>query len=123
MSDEELGAADRFKVSVCDKRCAVCGERWFCPDAHHVVSQEKLKQIGRRDVLWDARNAMALCPWWAADGCGAHANHHSTKPIPLSALSETHKAFAREVLGPAWESYLQRRYAADGSTDGSARPA
>jgi len=77
-------------------------------DAHYVVEKQKLKAIGRTDLLWDHRNAMRLCK----HPCHAtHTNAHER--VKLSALSNDNFNFAFEVLGAAAYDYLRERYAGD----------
>jgi hypothetical protein len=74
-------------------------------DAHHVVEKQKLKAIGRTDLLWDPRNAMRLCKH------PCHARHtNASQRVKLSALSNDNFAFAFEVLGAAAYDYLGERY-------------
>jgi hypothetical protein len=74
-------------------------------ERHHVVSQSKLKQIGRHDELWNLANSMLLVKRhhaWHTD----HFKLIRIEFVPVLALQ-----FALEVLGegPA-AAYLESHY-------------
>jgi hypothetical protein len=58
-----------FRAAISGERCAQCGcteqEAWDedgAPlQAHHAVPQQRLKRLGLHALLWDPRNAVALC--------------------------------------------------------------
>jgi 5-methylcytosine-specific restriction endonuclease McrA len=86
-------------------RCASCGLRRFDLQVHHVITQQQLKKIGRKDVLWDLRNALVLCPL-------CHERHTSAfKRIPREKLRIENIDFALE-LDHGW--YLDRMYPKEG---------
>lgn len=70
-------------------------------EAHHVIAAQKLRRIGREDVVTDPRNGMSLCE--------KHHRRHTLgfERIPFSALREETITFADE-LGLVW--YLERFY-------------
>ncbi len=83
--------------------CAVCGSPGTF-EAHHVVAKQRLKRMGRLDVLHDPRNALRLCP-------GCHGGHTcGAKPIPTERLTPDNIRFMCEVLGTAGQNYLERHY-------------
>lgn len=70
-----------------------CGRFSLYLERHHVVSQMKLKQIGRHDQLWNLANGMLLTPThheW-------HTNH--ARKIKIEYVPEVALAFALDVLG------------------------
>lgn len=101
-------ASEAWARGAKSKPCAVCGAAGV--HAHHVITQQKLRQVAAQNGLdferlrWDKRNRLPLCP-------RHHAAHHArTHPIPWVVL-EQHcpKVFqlARE-LGLLW--WLEQTY-------------
>ena len=93
--------------------CAVCGSMgsW---QAHHVVSQQKLKREGEGWRLWDERNALRLC---CAVPFGCHAQHeNAVRRVRVSELTKDSLDFAFEALGEFAYDYLQRYYRCDDTT-------
>lgn len=85
--------------------CQVCpaeGRRCDGPtDAHHVISQQKLKRLGRVDLLHDHRNRLSVCR-------SRHSLHESASfRISRAALPLAAFAFAAE-LDLMW--WLEERY-------------
>lgn len=86
--------------------CDCCSRPCWRLEHHHVVSQNRIKQEGRHDMLWDPRNGMYLHP-------DCHERHtNASRRIPLSKVPEDARQFAVELLGfhPAI-LYLSRYYA------------
>lgn len=85
------------------RMCAGCGATGAF-EVHHVVSKQRLKRLGRLDVLYDPRNALRLC-----EGLGTNQCHHKLT-IPTSALLPDNICFMWEVLDVAGHNYLERHY-------------
>lgn len=69
---------------------------------HHVVDQQKLREIGREDLLWDPRNRLRV-------DYRTHRRHTAAvERIPLAALTKAHLEFAAEI-GLTW--WIERFYA------------
>lgn len=79
-------------------RCAVCG--YPSSVSHHVVYAQHLRPAER----WATANVLPLC-----NGCH-EAHHNGSRRIPVARLLPWNLVFAREVLGGAWEGYMERRY-------------
>lgn len=94
---DERAQRDRFKQSVfiaCGGECAVHrGRDEDCEgplEAHHVITQQQLRDEGRHDLLWDWRNGMALCEL-------AHRRHtRAVERVPRRVVPTRAMAFARE---------------------------
>lgn len=70
--------------------------------AHHVVSQQQLRNAGRHDLLWEWRNGMTICE-------RAHRRHTlATRRILRDDVPERCKAF---VAAHGFEGVLSRYYA------------
>jgi hypothetical protein len=85
--------------------CAVTGvrvPRWV--PLHHVVKEQHVERRGGDS--WDPRNSLTVSP-------AVHANHHSTRKIPVGRLRPENFAFARELLGAAAPDYFARYYDVD----------
>lgn len=64
-------------------------------EAHHVVTQQQLRKIGRDDLRWDVRNGLTLCE--------RHHRRHTRAltRVPFELLRPENVAFAEE-LGVVW---------------------
>lgn len=103
LSTEEREQAAAFKLAVQGRSCVVCGRRWPVMDAHHGVEAQWLRR-NRPEFVYDARNAVPVCPWW--EPC--HGSHTSAMHrIKRVMLPESVEEFAAE-LGVEW--YLERYY-------------
>lgn len=96
-----------FKVAVlaCDRGCRVHDDPSDCGgdvQAHHVVTQQQLREEGLEPLLWDPSNGMAVCD-------RAHDRHHSGhERIPRDRIPQRCLDFAaRHDLS----RYLDRYYA------------
>ena len=70
-------------------------------DAHHVISQETLRKMGREDLLWVVENGMPVAR-------RVHQNHeNASKRIPRVVVPAVAVAFA-EQLGLGW--MIERDY-------------
>lgn len=87
-----------FRAAISGERCAQCGcteqEAWDedgAPlQAHHAVTQQRLRRLGLNHLLWDPRNAVPLC---ASD----HARHTSRHaPVAFERLPARTVQFATE---------------------------
>ena len=69
--------------------------------AHHIITQQKLRQVGRDDLRWDVRNGLTLCE--------RHHRRHTRAlaRVPFELLRPEALEFADEV-GLAWT--LDRYY-------------
>lgn len=88
--------------------CVMCGD--VNVEIHHVITQQVLRRIARRDSLdvehlrWDRRNALALCP-------SCHQGHHSAHGrIPRQILKRwcPHVFEMADELGV--RAWLERTY-------------
>lgn len=86
-------------------RCANCGQRRIDLQVHHVVTQEELKNIKRKDLLWDRRNGLVLCEL-------CHSRHTSAfQRVTRDKLRVENIDFALEI-DHGW--YLDRYYPKEG---------
>lgn len=75
-------------------------------EAHHVISQQQLRRVGRYDLLWDPNNGMGACD-------KGHDRHHlAFDRIPLESIPERCLAFAREH---GFEDVIARYYPSEAS--------
>src|SRR6185312_16954391 len=102
---EDLAAKAAWKDPHAGYCACGCSRFTMHLERHHVVSQERIKQEGRWDLLWDGRNGMYLHPL-------CHARHTNAfrririERVPMLAL-----LFARELLGEAGAAaYLECQY-------------
>jgi hypothetical protein len=109
-SSDEAAARDdttarrAWQAKVTARGCVMCAaspvdaatraERWpdlSQIDAHHVISQDKLKRWGLHARLWDARNGIALCRLH-------HARHElAYQRVPRRLLPRAAWQFAAEI--------------------------
>lgn len=83
--------------------CAVCGKGGSF-QSHHVVEKQKLRIIGRLDLVWDTRNALRVC----GDCHDAHTI--GFRRINLDRLTDENYEFAWFVLRAEAADYLRRKY-------------
>jgi hypothetical protein len=94
-TEDEKAARQHFKlmVHVLDLRCLVHDDEHDCVgdrQAHHVVTQQQLRDAFRDDLLWDWRNGMTVCE-------RAHSRHtKAVERIGLSRVPDRCVAFAEE---------------------------
>lgn len=102
----DLAAANRraFHEEAWKQRvCAMCSKGGEF-QTHHVVEKQKLRIIGRLDLVWDTRNALRMC-----DDC--HGRHTvGSHRIDLDRLTDANYEFAWFVLGMEAADYLRRIY-------------
>lgn len=114
----ERDAAFLFASQHAHNACVVCGEvpdAWMNHrnDVHHVISQQWLKRNGFAHLLWDPRNGASVCPINRPWGNDCHEKHeNASRRIPRSALTRQNHAFGIEVMGDAWDLYVDRYYGA-----------
>lgn len=68
---------------------------------HHVIDQEKLRDVGREDLLWDPRNRLRV------DNRTHRRHTNAVERIRRDALRPEHLEFAAE-LGLEW--WIERFY-------------
>jgi hypothetical protein len=91
------------------ERCVVCGktaaearEAGTRHQAHHAISQERLKKLGLHRFLWDKRDAVCVCE----EPC--HRRHTSAmRRIKREELPSRVEEFVREL---GLEHLLEREY-------------
>lgn len=104
---EEQEGRLRFKTLViaCDGGCIVHGDSGDCEgvlQAHHVVTQQQLRQHGFAALLWDPNNGATVCE-------KAHERHtKALERIPRDRLPARCLRFAAQH---GFESVLDRYYA------------
>lgn len=86
--------------------CQVCG-KGGAYQTHHVVEKQHIKQEGRREYLWDTRNAFRICH----DCHGQHTVR--ARKIKLTELTDENYEFAFFFWGQRAGSYLRRHYDGD----------
>lgn len=79
----------RIRVLALDLGCIRCRPISYAYDpspcegplhAHHVITQQRLRALGRADLLWDPRVGAAVCE-------RHHRRHHNGRePIPVADL-------------------------------------
>lgn len=83
--------------------CVICGRN--AEDLHHVVYSQHVRSHGGDE--WHPDNALPVCRL-------CHDAHHGrARPIPVGALLQQNREFARELLGEAAGDYFDRYYSAD----------
>lgn len=104
ISDIEKANKRAFHEAAWAQRvCAVCGASGEY-ESHHVIERQKLRIIGRLDLVWDLRNALRLCG-------DCHAKHTGGwRRVFLSRLTDENYEFAWFVLGMEAADYLRRIY-------------
>lgn len=107
-SEQEARIDFKIAVLATDRGCVVHEDESECEGdvhAHHVVTQQQLRQAGREDLLWDPRNGATVCEL-------AHRRHHrAIQRIPYDRLPERCIAFAREY---GFDDVLTTYYARSG---------
>jgi hypothetical protein len=87
-----------FRDAIKGQRCIVCGRSeseawaatWQGVEAHHAIPQQRLRRLGRKELLWAPQLALCVC-------VVCHAPHTSRKArIPRARLPEPLIAFCRE---------------------------
>ena len=83
--------------------CAACGS-WGEFEAHHVISKQRLKQMGLIACLYDTRNALRLCR-------KCHTRFEQKMlVVTTSMLTRQNLCFMWEMLKEAARNYLERHY-------------